>query len=118
MEFSNYSKIRLQLFPVSKLGHEGLVELTEQADSEWKNFSLFIFDTQVLIFSSDIVIQLHELNSLDKWYITLWQYMKDSFYQLLFIPRIWSPKSYTSCSSLNDKLFKREERFQMMYKYL
>jgi len=56
--------------------------LTEQLTQNGKIYPLFIFGTQVFIFSSDVVIQLHELNSLDKWYISLWQYMKDS----LFLP--------------------------------
>lgn len=84
MQFFNYSDICLQLFPISKAGQEGLVELTVQLIQNGKIYPLFIFGTS-LNFSSDVFVQLHELSSLDRWYTSLWQYMKDSFFTICYL---------------------------------
>lgn len=49
MQLFNYSDICLQLFPISKAGQEGLVELTVQL-IRMEKFTHFLFLVQVLIF--------------------------------------------------------------------
>lgn len=50
MQLFNYSDICLQLFPISKAGQEGLVELTVQLIQNGRIYPLFIFGSRVFIF--------------------------------------------------------------------
>lgn len=50
MQLFYYSDICLQLFPISKAGQEGLVELTVQMIQNGKIYPLFIFGSLVFNF--------------------------------------------------------------------
>lgn len=81
MQLFNYSDICLQLFPISKAGQEGLVELTVQLIQNGKIYPLFIFGSLVFIFQ---VMFLFSCMSWAVWINGIYPF--GNIWRILFLP--------------------------------